>query len=102
MTDDNDNVIGLGNKKHGSDEDPQRPIEDQEEIQSVHQLKHFRNLKLTLNKMVGEQWLLLYRDPNGTPIFVPNENLDAEDQIFLAELAKHVIFQMISLRGQDE
>ena len=76
---------------------------ESEQDDDVKQLMHFRNLKVYLNKMVGRQWLLLYmREEDGTPIYVPNEHLNPESQVFLSELAKHIIFQMISFRGYDD
>jgi len=74
-----------------------------EQDTDVKQLMHFRNLKVYLNKMVGRQWLLLYmREEDGVPIFVPNEHLNPESQVFLSELAKNIIFQMISFRGYED
>lgn len=67
------------------------------------QLMHFRNLKMYLNKMVGKQWLLMYRrEEDGSPVYVPNEYLSAEDQVFLSELSKNIVFNMMSFMGEGD
>jgi hypothetical protein len=74
-----------------------------EELDPVEQLMHFRNLKMYLNKMVGKQWLLMYRrEEDGSPVYVPNEYLTAEDQVFLSELSKNIVFNMMSFMGEGD
>ena len=70
---------------------------------AVKQLMHFRNLKMYLNKMIGKQWLLMYRrEDDGAPVYVPNEYLTAEDQVFLSELSKNIVFNMMSFMGEGD
>lgn len=103
MSDDNKPKLGLVTN---STEEVEQPAKEQEENKTppeVKQLMHFRNIKMYLNQMIGEQWLLLYRrQEDGSPVFIPNEHLTAEDQVFLAELAKHVVFNMMSFMGDEE
>lgn len=73
------------------------------EDESVKQLRQFRNLKLYLDQMIGKQWLLLYRrEDDGVPVYVPNDYLNPEDQVFLAELAKHLTFSMMGMVGEED
>lgn len=86
-----------------SEEQTSEQSEESKIDDPIQHMRFFRNLKLYLNKMIGKEWLLLYRsDDGGNPIFVPNEHLNIEDQVFLAELAKRVAFDMVSMRGMDD
>jgi len=108
MSDENDD-----NLRHFSkilkEEDIQKLVNQDEdqlfaELESkdpVKQLQHFRNIKLYLDKMIGNEWLLLYiRKEDGVPVYVPNQNLGIKDQVFLSRLAENVAFQMIALEGE--
>jgi hypothetical protein len=67
----------------------------------VKQLNEFRNLRLTLNNLVGKEWLLVYMDDEGQPTYVPNVNLPAEDTVFLAEMVKHIIFRQAMIYSPE-
>lgn len=73
------------------------------EEEGIQQLRKFRNLKLYLDQMIGKQWLLMYRrEEDGIPVFVPNDYLTPEDQVFFGELAKHLVFSMMGMVGEGD
>ncbi len=69
----------------------------------VHQLAPFRSLKLYLDNMLGNEWVLAYKDKeNGGYVYVPNENLSPTDQVFMGELIKQVIFNSVMFEESDD
>jgi hypothetical protein len=83
--------------------DEQLANEENTKDEKVTQLMQFRNIRLYLDKMIGKQWLLMYRrEDDGAPVYVPNEYLLPEDQVFLAELAKHLTFSMMGIVSEDD
>ena len=69
--------------------------------EEVSEISKIRNLRVFLNKTVGRKWMLAYKNEEGTPMYIPNYELNAEETVFLAELVKNLAFGRMSTEEAD-
>lgn len=87
----NDNVRTLG-----------REFKQPKEVEAPTQLNKFRNVRTYLESVIGKQWLLAYINEKGQIVYFPNEELAANDTVFLAEFIKTMTFSQGMVVSPEE
>ncbi len=59
---------------------------------NVVELNVWTNIKLYLNKLIGERWLLAYKQEGGGVVIVNNPGISAEEAVFMCEVVKATVF----------
>lgn len=75
--------------------------EGDDDMSNVAELSRMGNLTSLLKQYVGDKWLLVYKNAEGSPCMINNPDLEIEEQVFLAEIAKHITLQFLAYTPED-
>lgn len=87
MSDENDNVVGIGNVKG---------ITEQEELGDT-----IERVNRLLKPIIGDKFVLMYYSEEGIPSIVPSEELTTEQLVFLGECLKSIAMGSMGIYGID-